>query len=265
MVAVACSLLLSGATGLPVPLGDAGTGADAGDSRGDALPLAYGAYEGNLTPQDADWYTFPAGAGLGCADLTVSASTAMRFGLGSGDALTTGLADDGLYHTTLATVGAIDLGILPDEDPWSVTSVGPYSFALSHAPPSAIGDQRRYDAASTVAGASPVPDECFRAVFKHDGPDVDVWTFNVSTADIVTYSLAVGPGAVGALEILGPDGTRVAGPIGSGEAGQFVATEPGTYAVRTRSVVSWDTSDYVVALVVGPDPSTCRPYCLGLA
>lgn len=264
VIVVLCGTLPSLASGLSGALGDAGTGSDAGNTRDAALSLAYGAYDGNLTPQDADWFAFSGASTLGCLDVTGTASTSMRFEVATNTSTVGGLANEGVFQLTLASTGPSFFAVLPDEAPWSTLSVGPYSFSVVHAEPWAMGDRRGADAPGNASLASPAPAECFSASFRHDAPDIDAWTFEASALDIVTYSFAVDATAIGVLEILGPDGTTVAGPVASGEAGQFIATSTGTYAVRTASFASSENTDYVVGLVVGPDPSTCRPYCLAL-
>lgn len=262
VVALTCCILPT-AVGLPTPFGDAGTGGDAGDEVGAAMPLAYGAYEGNLTPADADWFSF-AGGGLGCVDLTAMASTAMRFAVGSPDAMVGGLADEGVYRTTLAVDQDVVLGVLPDEEPWAAGSVGPYSFAMSRSAPWAVGDTRDSDAGGNVALAGPIPEECFLANFRHDGPDLDAWTFQATEMEVLSYSFAVGPGATGTLDLYAPNGTLL-DTLADGEARQRVASTSGTYALRATSADSWDNADYVIGISLGPDPSTCRPFCLALS
>lgn len=265
VIVVFCATLPSLASALPIVLDDAGTGTDAGDTRESALALAYGAYEGNLTVKDTDWYRFgDAATTLGCLDVTAMASTSMRFEIATEGTTVGGLADEGVFTTVLASAGRASFGVLSDEVPWSAASVGPYSFALAHSPPWATGDTVLNDAPEFAAFASRVPEKCFGASFRHDAPDVDVWTFGAGALDLVTYSFAVDSNAVGILDILGPGGDVIAGPIGSGDAGQFLAPTNGTYSVRTSSYSSSETSQYVVGLAVGPEPSTCRPYCLGL-
>ena len=263
VLAIGCACILPLAMGASLPvLGDAGMPADAGDDRASATPLETGAYEGNLTPGDADWYALAGLKAPGCLDVTAMTKHAMRFTIAHGDSEITAAPHEGLFGSTLAVgPGAVHFAALSDDEPWSLASVGPYSFGLALSAAWASGDQRGLDAPSSIALAGPVPDECFRAVFRHDGPDADAWTFQARELDVITYSFAVGPAATGVLEIVAPDGATLAA-ASTGDIGQLVVPATGSYAVRATSLTSTDNAEYVIGLALGPDPSGCRPYCL---
>lgn len=247
-------------------LSDAGTSGDAGGSPGTAMSLAYGSYEGNLTPGDADWFAFPAPSAPMCLSARVFSAHAMRVAVGAGaSAGLVGGMEDGFFATTLAVEPvATRVGALPDAAPWDAVSVGPYAFDVAAALAPVAGDSREDDATSVPALADPVPGPCFSAYFdddEEDGRDVDVWSFDAVASERATVSLAVGAGMAGALRVVDASGAVVAGPIASGELAEFVIPADGSFWLVAQSLTSREGA-YTVALVMGPDPTGCRPYCV---
>lgn len=252
---------------LPAPglLDDAGSGADAGATPAGAMALSYGRYQGNLTPDDADWFAFPAPLAPSCATLRVESKHAMRVGYGAASSPLVGtLSATGLFDVTLAqSPSTLLLGALPDEQPWNAVSVGPYAFQAATAAPGLAGDEKLRDAPSTLAGAVHAPGRCFSGFFKSDGIDTDVFRFNASARDVVTVSMGA-LGNRGQVELLAANGTVLAGPAPAGSAVQALANETGTYFLRATAVDGSTDATYTLAFSLGPDPSGpgCRPYCL---
>lgn len=262
------SVAVPAALALPLPglLDDAGTGADAGDTAADAMPLPYGRYHGNMTPFDADWYAFPAAAASSCLRADVLGQHAMNVNVGHGGAgsVARALSQDGEFRTALAVPpgSAVRLGLLPHEAVDAVP-VGPYAFGLALEAPAVIGDAPRKDAPGSRASALPVPGDCFRGVLQADGPDTDVFRFNASQGDVVDYSFAQTTGTLGRLRLENATGAVIGPDLASGGAASVVIPSTGTYYLSARSVAPAESSDYVVAIVSGPDPgSGCRPMCL---
>lgn len=263
-VVVVC-LLVPAVHALPAPglLGDAGSGVDAGGTPETAMPLAYGEYHGNMTLGDSDWFVFPAFASPACMRTSVLAKHAMTIEVGAGEGALEGGLTDGMFATTVAVEPvATRLGLLPDDPPWDGASVGPYAFNMEVALPTAVGDSRFADAQPSLSGALPAPADCFAAHFKKDGPDVDAWSFTAEANDRLTYSIAIGPDAIGGLTIHDVNDTMLGDPVGSGEVGQLIIPSSGTYYLRATSLSSIDDEAYTVAAVAGPEPTSCRPYCL---
>lgn len=260
-----CLLPVGWALPTPIALGDAGTGSDAGGSPGAAMPLGYGAYQGNLTPGDVDWFSFPSGPALGCMEASFLTAHPMRVGYGAGTTTLTGGLVEGMFGTTLA-VGSLPplLGALPDVAPWDTLSVGPYRFEVSVAPPALAGDTKQRDAPASTTGAPAVPGACFSGHFRADGSDVDVYTFTAQGGDVATYSIARSGGAGATAILLDATGQQVGAAVAPGEIGTFAIPQTGTYYAVAASAPSDDSSTYALALVWGPEPSGCRPYCLGM-
>lgn len=261
------TLVVPIAWALPAPmlLDDAGSGADAGGSTQTAMSLAYGAYHANLTPGDADWFVFPAGATLGCMEARVLTSHAMRVGFGAGSATAIGSLSGGAFGTALA-IGSVPplLGALPDEEPWDAASVGPYSFSVGVNAATLVGDTNRDDASSTTGGALPVPGDCFRGHFRSDGSDIDLYSFEAGMGEVATYTVAQSGGAGSSAFVLDTSGAPLGDPVVPGEIGQVALPAAGRYYVGAISVAHDTSSTYALALAVGPEPSGCRPYCLGI-
>lgn len=244
----------------PGILDDARSGGDAGNTQQTALALGYGSYFGNMTPGDSDWYVFTTGSTLGCMDVGATASHAMRvaFGAGGSATIVTGLAD-GVFSTAMA-VGAVSprFAALPDEAPWDQVSVGPYAFSVDVA---AAPSGEPTDAPSTPSGALQVTSECFRGRFRGDESDVDYYRFTAAAGDLLTYSLAQADGAGATLTIFAPSGAVAAPSVSAGDVGQVLLTASGVYHARAVSAPDVDGSWYTVGLAVGPEPTSCRPYC----
>lgn len=252
---VLVTLLAPIAWALPAPgiLDDAASGMDAGNTSSAAMPLAYGSYAGNLTLGDADWFAFPATSAPACLRASVGSLHAMRVGVGAdpGIDLVGGL-QEGIFQTTLAVApGAQRLGMLPDESPWDVVSVGPYAFALDVRSPAVLADD-----------GDVVPADCFGAALKDDHVDVDSFFFDANEGDIAVYSAAVGQGSL-SVAIKDASGAIVGSFVPSGSAGQVTIPVDGTYTLTTVGRATGGNQLYTAALVVGPEPSGCRPYCLG--
>jgi len=259
-------LVVPAAWALPSPgvLDDAASGGDAGGEPSAAMPVAHGAYHGNLTFEDADWFVFPAGPPLGCAKASFQTAHAMQVGFGAGASTAVGGLADGEFATTLA-VGAVPtlLGALPDEAPWEAASLGMYEFELGVAAPALRGDSSQADAPPTPTGAIEVPATCFSGYFRADGSDVDVYRFVTAPGAILTFTLAQLGGAGATLAILDASGGSLGPPIAAGDIGQLVLDQGGVYFARAASTSSDEDSTYALALVTGPEPTGCRPYCFG--
>lgn len=255
------------ASGLPAAglLGDAGSGADAGDSPTGAMALSYGSFEANQTFGDRDWFAFPPASTPACLSASAIAAHPMRVDVVVASAAVGSILDEtGLFETVLAVRPAsIHLGVVPDDAPWDALSVGPYAFSLDVAPPVLVGDRQHDDAGGTRATAEDLPGACFSGVFQADGPDVDVYAFQASAGERLTYSLATSSSAEASVSIRNASGIAVGAAVPSGGAGTIAVPETGTFYVRVESARLDESAPYAAALAVGPDPgSGCRPMCL---
>lgn len=260
---LATVMLLPLAQGLPPTLDDAGSGRDAGGAPGDAMVLDPGSYHANLTPGDADWFAFAGQDQPLCLNASVLAAHAMRVSLAVGPAVSVSapLDADGLFATTLAVLPAdVRLGALPDDAPWDTVSIGPYSFTVSIAPPSAVADTQKGDAGSAPSTASPVPAACSSGVFRADGPDVDTYSFEAAAGSVWTYSLAA---PAGSLRVLDPTGAPLTPALPAGGAGSVSVEHAGTYYLQATGPEDDETMPYALGLAAGPDPGNgCRPMCV---
>ena len=236
---------------------------DAGNAPEVAMPLAYGRYQANLTPGDTDWFVFPMNPTLGCLAVELISSHAMRGGIRIGASQTfVGDLANGVFATTIA-IGAVAprFAALPDAAPWDKASVGPYGFDISVATPNAVGDTDANDAPSASAGAPVAPATCFRGHFRES--DTDVFRFAAHAADeVATVSLARAGTGSASVAIVDDAGQPVGDPIPAGEARQILLPGPDEYFLVVIGPPSPTSTDYLLTLVLGPEPTGCRPYCL---
>lgn len=279
--AIAIAATLFAATAWAASANDAGSGADAPDTRAEALAVPLGSHEGNLSPRDVDWYSVAASASSPVcvsathhahSNQTVTFSTTSASGEPK-DTRTVVREDEtramGFATTSLERV---HYGIEPsDNDPnqGDPARPGGYGFSLATQGPSSLssGDALTGgDAGATTDGALPLDAGCTGGTLRALtglGDDRDVYAFTADAGDLVWYSLGAATGAAIELELLDAAGDPVGLAIGAGDAAGYYVPDGGSFYLAT-STTSLDDLSYLIGITIGPDPpgSGCRPYCL---
>lgn len=264
---------------------DAGSGGDAPDSPDEALGIAPGSYEGNLTadedgPQDEDWYRVqvpgstgdngdPSGGGAVCTSANVTASDPARLHLRDPS------DEDVRFDAEIGPAGK-SLGLvrpastspligLSEVDPFSLT---PYGLDVQVTRASEVPHQ----ASETMPDqAEQAPSSCFGDTLDADDPH-DAWTFEIDETKQVLISLGSESGREEILELRNPD-LEVVETLNSTngvDAVQLDLEETGQWSLDVSVAESVDTpsrSGYVVGFSMA-DPEEeeeehhCRPHCM---
>ena len=260
---------------------DAGTGADAGNSRAAATPIAYGAYSGYVASQyDVDWYRAPGAAEPICVSGSIRAldnpervafglersggATLSTFAVAAGATRAFGMAGNG------ANASVLGVGSLDDNNGAGVPSrPGAYEFSLQRvasAPRSAQDALTGMDASDSLAGASAASGSCIQGrldpTSKLGGDNVDVYRIQAAPGDAITFSLAAAQGAPISLALLDGAGNVVA-TVAADAVTTYTTSSGGTFylsASRT-SMTSVEDLAYLIGTVVGPPGPPCRPNC----
>lgn len=267
--------------GSAVPLGDAGTGKDAGDRPGQATELSdEGTYDGVLVPPgDADWYTLTSSkdrprcyqamvGGGALADVILSLDPGLV------DATTRPIAPGLTLDLGIAAPAAsqVFLGLEPRETPapsdQAPSSSGPYRFDLQTLDLDALGPGdggTGVDAGAEMSDAINVTSPCFGGHVGKSGDHRDTYTFTIGEDEQLTASLTQSDDErVIKAALLSPSGDNET-HLTSGEITELTTDEAGTWALSlwTSPSDQADISvDYLVGLTInGPEPPPCRPTC----
>lgn len=275
---------------------DAGSGGDAGDTLGSALPIASAqrTWNANLTPAgtDSDWYVVPTGAPF-CAETTTTTQAPGSLALtGSGsldESVRRPVSPHGSARLALAGTGGDSprLGVLPASLMTSAAatggppSPGHYRFTFtsqSYAQLDPEGDGENPEAGGTALTSAALPRDC-AAGRLGAGDDVDRYHFDVQDVRDLTFSFAVASGDAASLSVLKPDGTTFA-TLQSGGVADVWADVPGRWSVVVSHPVAAPfviratgagaagaseslATSYLIGVTDGPDPEPCRPSCVG--
>lgn len=275
-------VLITVGIGSAVPIGDAGTGEDAGDSPGQATELSdEGTYDGILVPPgDADWYTLTSskdrprcyqamvGGGV-LAEVTLSLDPSLV------DATTRPIAPGLALDLGLAApaTSQVFLGFEPRETPApsdeAPSSSGPYRFDLQTLE---LGSLEPGDDAGSGMDAGPTPDDainvtsaCFGGHVGKTGDHADTYAFTIGGDERLTVSLTQSDDErVIKAALLSPRGDNET-QLTSGEITEVTTDEAGTWALKLWTSPSDNADmgvDYLVGLTInGPEPPPCRPGC----
>lgn len=274
-------VLVTAGVGSAVPIGDAGTGQDAGDSPGHATELPdEGTYDGILVPPgDADWYRLSSskdrprcyqamvGGGV-LADVTL----ALRPGLV--DATTRPIAPGLTLDLGLAApaTSQVFLGLEPRGSPapsdQERSSSGLYRFDLQTLELDALGPGdggTGTDAGSTAADATDVTSPCVGGHVGKTGDHLDTYAFTIGEDERLTVSLTQSDDErVIKAALLSPSGDNETQLI-SGEITELTTDEAGTWTLSLWTSPSENADievDYLVGLTInGPEPPPCKPTC----
>lgn len=248
---------------------DAGTGTDAGNTRAAAMSVASGiTYGGRVRGSDIDWYmSNVAATGPSCVRTTGSADSASYFALGvENNAGTTsapillgegveavgGVAGQTPLTSTLRIARASESG-----------GAGMYSFRFERfgVPPS--GDAGTGDDVGNADFALPIAPGCIGGHLSAIGSlDMrDVYAVSVAPGQKVTYSLASNTGGH-TLSLLNAAGETVGPILESGQLGSVALSTGGTYYLTAQRTTAIGDVGYIAGVIVGPEPTGCRPYCL---
>lgn len=249
---------------------DAGSGADAGNVRSAAWSVAYDVtYSGRVRGPDIDWYAASiASSATSCVRLTGASETGSYFGLGveNADGTTTApiligqgaQATGGIAGKTPLT-STLRVARAPDGD-----GPGHYSFRVERAGIPAEGDGGTGSDVGEGPHALAVEPGCIGGHLSAiDSLDMrDVYAVSVAAGQVVTYSLASNTGGH-TLSLLDSAGEAIGPALESGGLATVSAPTSGTYLLSAQRTTAIGDVGYIAGVVVGPDPSTCRPYCLG--
>ena len=246
---------------------DAASGSDAGNTQAQALLVEYGRlYQGRVRGNDVDWFAAQYGTSApSCIRVTATASTSSYFTLGQQD--TTG----SMSAPILVGSGARAAGGIAGLSPLStslrvarasgVDGPGHYDFQLDRIGPSLGTDAGTADAGTGV-DALPTAPGCVPGMLTGISDGADGYKITVQPGEVVTYSFATsGTGAT--LTLLNAAGQAVGPALQSGELAEVPLSTGGTYFLTAQRSASFSEVGYVAGIVVGPDPSGCRPYCMG--
>lgn len=246
---------------------DPGAGKDASNAI-DAPTLlpGFGAYYGDLPPNDADWYVIEATPTPACFVLEAVGTVGYDLTLGTRGWFSHNIQTPAPpnYGTRLAiaapAVNRTLVGIAG-----TPMASGGYDFNVTRYALeefTGVDGGSGSDAPPIPQGAVPVRGSCVKgAVGLKD--TADFFSFNVSAGDQVVYSLAASGASSPTLKVLDAAGSVLGGVIGSGGIGTVTAPSTGTYYLAVSVPLDSSSSGYLVGLV-GPDPppgSPCRPHC----
>lgn len=248
---------------------DAGSGADASDLRSGAYAVSYGqTYAGRVRGSDIDWYSASlAATGPSCVRTSGSSASPAFFGLGMEEA-------DGTT-TTPILLGAGEeaaggvAGLTPLTSTLRVArastdgGTGHYSFRFDRMGIPASGDGGTGGDVGNADAALAIKPGCVGGHLAAIGSlDMrDVYAVSVAPGEVVTYSLASNTGGH-TLSLLDMAGEAIGPVLESGGLAAVSVPTGGTYFLSTQRTTAIGDVGYVLGVAVGPDPSTCRPYCL---
>lgn len=249
---------------------DAGSGADAGGTRASALAVSYATtYAGRVRGNDVDFYTasMPASA-ASCVRAVGTSESSAYFGLGIESAEGSTAAPILIGQGTQAAGGlagptpltsSLRVARAPNAD-----GPGHYTFRFEREGIPAAGDGGTGSDVGNADAALPVQPGCIGGHLAAIGSlDMrDVYAITVGAGQVVTYSLAANTGGHG-LSLLNAAGEAIGPTLEAGGLAAVAVPASGTYYLSQQRTTAIGDVGYVMGVVVGPDPSTCRPYCLG--
>lgn len=249
---------------------DAGSGADAGDTRASATPIALGATYGSTAWfNDTDWFVSSVpSSNPACITARVHADAPTYFALGAESGDETAIAavrvtsgEEGILgvagQTPLTT--ALRVHRAPSSS-WYPSN----DFRLDRSSiPATNGDGLggASDAGDSTSAAMPIGPGCTGGHLALTSVDVrDMFAIQIPAGRVVTYSFAATvPGiSLGLVDAVG----NAVGP--ALEPGEVATASPpsGTYYLSAQRSTGVGDIGYLVGVIVGPEPSGCRPYCL---
>lgn len=268
LVAILLAVLTTTAAADSGGQNDANTGGDAGDTRATAVAVALGApYVNNkLRAEDVDWYsTDVSPSGIACVRARVSASAPTYFALG--------IESPGLTRTApfYAEQGRDAVGGLAGMTPLTATlraaqkqveGTAKYNFTLERvAVPQVGGDGGSFsDAGESPSTAVPITPGCIGGNLQ--GLDIkDTYALNVPEGQVVTYTLASASSSI-QLALVDAVGNALGPSIGPGEIGSVTLPTAQTVFLSSAQTSSVSDTNYAIGTIVGPEPTSCRPYCV---
>lgn len=254
-------------TGVHAVGGDAGSGGDAGKNAVHALAITYGSYTGALSSaSDKDWFRVAdESSSPQCVEASLtpeSAFTSTFYAVGPFGTRTVALsAPSGvLQHGGIAVpnLSANYLGM----------SGGPanYSFSMGVTPivPVTGEGSAGADAGDLLSNALVTNASCAAGHLESLIDEVDIFSVAAAAGDTIYYSTAA-TGAGASVSILDGTGSPVGPTIAPGEMAGYFAENGGTYYLSVSLTAGSSSTDYVLGLLIGPDPPPsqgCRPTCL---
>lgn len=249
---------------------DAGSGADAGNVRESALLVSYATtYNGRVRGNDIDHYSASlAASGPACIRTTGTSESDAYFGVGLEDVDGSTSAPILIGQGTQAAGGLA--GLTPLTSTLRVARAsggegpGHYSFRFDRVGIPASGDGGTGYDVGNADGALPVQPGCIGGHLSAIGSlDMrDVYAITVPPGQIVTYSLTANTGGH-TLSLLNAAGDAVGPALEAGGLATVAVPTSGTYYLTAQRTTAIGDVGYIAGVVVGPDPSACRPYCLG--
>lgn len=277
-VTLACVLLAVLATTATAdpgtgPQNDAGTGADAGDVRANATKVGIGIlYGAALRPNDVDWYASSIeGGAASCVVARVHASASTYFALGAEEG---GASRSAVFRTDPNeedVAGVAGMTPLTTTLRAALVPGGPnfagYDFRLDRvgAPVSGGDAGTEGDAGDAASTALAAARGCTQGRLTVLGSlDLrDTYSMQVGSNEVVTYSLAANAEGI-SLTLLNAVGEAVGPALMPGELATVSTSAPGTYYLSAARTSAVGDVGYVFGTSLGPEPSGCRPYCLGV-
>lgn len=247
---------------------DAGTGADAGNTRAMATPVSIGAsYLNNkLRVDDVDWYAADVPApGLACIRARGTAGGPTYFALGVESPGVTRSAPfyvDAGRESTGGVAGLTPMTATLRVAQARADGATKYNFSLERVSiPQPGGDAGSYsDAGETPSTAIPVSPGCLGGNL--EGLDIkDTYALAVGEGEAVTYTLASASNTL-RLTLVDAVGNALGPSIAPGEIASVSFAAPSTVYLTSAQTSSVSSTNYAVGSIVGPDPAGCRPMCM---
>lgn len=255
---------------------DAGTSADAGNTRSAALNLAgFGSYNGYLASNDVDWYRLAAnhsspvcisatgtGDSVQAIGLTVTSAYAER-------AVTTKYAPGALGRLAIAAPSLKEVHYDVSTTVLGSAGQGAYTFTLERTPlPSAsAGDALSgTDASDNLTSALTVSVPCFGghlSVLSTVIDARDIFALTAAEPGVLLYSLSTaGDVQPITLTVRNASGAAMGTTLTSAGLATVEVPAAGSYYLEvSRQGGSVSEMGYMVGAVFGPPSSTCRPQC----
>lgn len=248
---------------------DANSGADAGNARETATAVALGTtHQAYLTKGDIDWFVGDVGGtAAGCVSLRGLSNMPSYFALAAettSGTITAPLRSTNEVEFTGGVAGMTPMTTTLRARGIDDTKQGHYNFRLDRVGvPNGSGDgPSGVDAGARPEDAMPVQPGCIGGHLAIlPTPDArDVFRVNVGPDEVVTYSLAANVDGV-TLALVSAADTLVGPVLDPGEVAA-VAVPSGSYFLSAQRSNAVGDVGYIAGVMVGPDPTGCRPYCL---
>lgn len=265
--AAAVVVALFVANGVVATGGDAGSGKDAGSQWWSALSIPYGVYTGSLASNsDRDWYRV---VDQSSTPVCVEASLTPDFAVQSTLYVTGPSGTRTVSLTTLADSTQRAGVVVPDL--WASHlgvsgPVTPYDFSMGATdlvPTSGEGPAGS-DAGSMLATAIPTDRPCMSGHLTSIVDELDLFALDASAGETIYYSTGAASTGLVSVSLLDGAGLPVGYTIDAGQMAGYYVEEPGTFYLSASRSGTTDTVDYLLGVIVGPDPPTqgCRPTCM---